>query len=94
MFVEHVWSRIAGVLFLEGRLYFYHADGNRARGSAGGPSVLLAYGAENAEILRTCPLPGAYCEQVGRPRLTAIEAVSPPAVAPSAGRRSPSPAPG
>lgn len=62
MFFEHVWDKIAGALFLEGRLHFYHVDGTRAKGNAGGPSVLLAYGENNALRLRECSLKGAYCE--------------------------------
>ena len=61
MFFEHVWGKVAGALFLEGGLHFYQVDGTRAKGNAGGPSVLLAYGEENAQLLRQCPLKGAYC---------------------------------
>jgi hypothetical protein len=68
MFFEHVWSKVAGVLFLEGRLYFCQLDGTRAKGNAGGPSVLLAYGAENAQVLQGCSLEGAYCTTIERPR--------------------------
>jgi len=61
MFFDHVWGKAAGALFLEGRLHFYHLDGTRAKGNSGGPSVLLAYGEENARRLQECPLKGAYC---------------------------------
>lgn len=61
MFFNHVWGKIAGALFLKGRLHFHHPDGTRARGNAGGPSVLLAYGSDNARRLQTCTLKGAYC---------------------------------
>ena len=47
-------------MFLEGRLYFHHADGRRAAANAGAPSVLAAYGQEDAEILAASGLPGAF----------------------------------
>ena len=67
-FFEHVWGKAAGALFLEGRLYFYQLDGTRAKGNSGGPSVLLAYGEENARLLRDCALNGAYCTTIARHR--------------------------
>ena len=60
MFFEHVWGKVAAALFLEGRLHFYQLDGTKAKGNSGGPSVLLAYGEENGQMLRQCPLKGAY----------------------------------
>ena len=68
MFFEHVWGKAAGALFLEGRLYFYQLDGTRAKGNSGGPSVLLAYGEENARLLQECPLKVAYCTTTARHR--------------------------
>ncbi|AYR02894.1 DNA methyltransferase [Gordonia phage Gaea] len=59
-FAEQVWGRADGVLFLRGRLTFHEADGRRAKGNAGSPSVLVAYGRRNAETLATCGLPGAF----------------------------------
>lgn len=61
MFQEFVWNRATGILFLWGRLFFHHPDGKRAKGNSGGPSVLIAYGENDAEKLKTCGLPGAYC---------------------------------
>jgi hypothetical protein len=68
MFFEHVWGEVPGALFLEGRLHFFRPDGTRAQNNSGGPSVLLAYGEENARRLRECPLRGAYCTTTGRKR--------------------------
>ncbi|AYR02469.1 methyltransferase [Gordonia phage Affeca] len=59
-FTEQVWNRADGLLFLRGRLTFHEADGRRGKGNAGAPSVLVAYGRRNAEVLATCGLPGAY----------------------------------
>lgn len=59
-FFEHVWPWASGLLFLRGRVHFHRPDGARARGNAGGPTVLVAYGQRNAEILRSCGLAGAF----------------------------------
>lgn len=44
MFHEHVWPRASALLFLRGRLSFFNVDGTPGKGSAGAPSVLVAYG--------------------------------------------------
>jgi len=54
-----VWDYATGLLWLKGRLSFYTREGKRG-GTAGAPSVLIAYGAENAEVLKRCGLAGAY----------------------------------
>jgi hypothetical protein len=58
MFVEHVWRRAQGLMFLHGRPSFYDAKGVRARGNSGGPLVLVAYGHNNVSKLHACSLPG------------------------------------
>lgn len=60
MFFEYVWNRATAVLFIEGRLYFHHVDGSKARGTAGAPSVLIAYGENNAKILKEAPIKGKF----------------------------------
>jgi len=52
MFFEFVWRRATALLFLRGRLHFYRPDGRRAVFNSGGPSVLVAYGEADAEVLR------------------------------------------
>lgn len=61
-FGEHVWPRASALLFLRGRLKFHKADGSKTVGAAnsGAPSVLIAYGADDAEHLRECGLDGMY----------------------------------
>ena len=66
MFHEHVWGVANALLFLKGRLYFHRPDGTRAAGNAGGPSVLIAYGDENARILQASKLGGAFVIQLSR----------------------------
>ncbi|MEQ9131149.1 MAG: DNA N-6-adenine-methyltransferase [Salinisphaeraceae bacterium] len=58
-FFEQVWARADALLFLRGRLTFHHADGRRANANGGAPSVLIAYGRENADRLESCRLVGA-----------------------------------
>lgn len=70
-FAETVWQMATAARFLHGRLHFHHADGRPSRENAGAPSVLVAYGEEDAERLRDCSLPGTFVRwQVsGRPFL-------------------------
>lgn len=58
-FVNHVWRRASGLLFLHGRVRFCRVDG-QAADNAGAPSVLVAYGAIDARQLASCGLVGSY----------------------------------
>lgn len=58
MFFEQVWNKASAVLFVEGRLHFHYVDGRRAAANSGGPSCLVAYGRNNAQLLAMCPVPG------------------------------------
>lgn len=57
-FRDGVWRAADALLFLEGRIHFHHADGRRSKENGGAPSVLVAYGAEDAERLLASPLKG------------------------------------
>lgn len=59
-FHSQVWQKATALLFLKGRLHFYHRDGCRAKGNAGAPSVLVAYGAEDARVLANTTIAGHY----------------------------------
>lgn len=59
MFVKEAWGGADSMLFLHGRLWFHHVDGQRARANSGAPSVLLAYGESASCRLRTCGLAGS-----------------------------------
>ena len=61
-FFEFVWEQADALLFLRGRLHFYRANGTRASGNAGAPSVLIAYGKHNADVLRQCTIPGKFIQ--------------------------------
>ena len=60
MFFEYIWRRSSAVLFIEGRLHFYHVDGKRAKGNAGGPSVLVAYGGRDTARLCDSGIKGKF----------------------------------
>jgi hypothetical protein len=59
MFFSCVWEKATAILFIKGRLSFYHVSGEKG-GTAGAPSVLIAYGKENAEILKNCNIKGRF----------------------------------
>lgn len=57
---EWIWPKASAILFIRNRLNFYLPDGTRAKGNAGGPSALIAYGTADALILRTAGIVGAF----------------------------------
>jgi phage N-6-adenine-methyltransferase len=60
MWFDSIWYKADALLFFKGRLTFHHVTGEAASMTSGAPSVLVAYGKHNAEVLRTCGLAGAY----------------------------------
>jgi hypothetical protein len=62
---DEIWPACAGVLFLRGRLTFYHPDGTPGTG-ARAPSALVAWGAANLERLARCNLAGVLVKTVNR----------------------------
>lgn len=62
MFFRWVWRKASAVLFIQGRLYFYDVNGRVAPANSGAPSVLVAYGSRDKEILRMCGIPGKFIE--------------------------------
>lgn len=59
MFQDHVWPRADAMLFLRGRVQFRLPGGGRS-GPAGAPSVLIAYGLENARSIKASGIQGAF----------------------------------
>lgn len=60
-FHRYVWERATGLLFLRTpRLHFHYPDGTRAENNCGAPSVLCAYGKNDADILATCEIAGHF----------------------------------
>jgi hypothetical protein len=58
-FFDHVWNKATALLFIKGRIQFYKVTGEQG-GTAGAPSVLIAYGKENAEVLKAAEIEGAF----------------------------------
>lgn len=57
---EHVWPEASALLFLRGRLSFIRGDeAGQVGHNAAAPSVLIAYGEDNALALSRCGLDGA-----------------------------------
>jgi hypothetical protein len=48
------------LLFIEGRLYFYHVTGVRAAHNGGSDSVLISYDQRNTETLMNCGIRGQF----------------------------------
>lgn len=72
-FFEHVWNRATALLFMRGRINFHHGPGHvdrktnrpipvgsRAKGNAGAPTVLCAYGVDDADVLAACKVDGRF----------------------------------
>ncbi|MCF1744204.1 DNA N-6-adenine-methyltransferase [Paradevosia shaoguanensis] len=75
-FFEHVWGAASAVMFLRGRLHFHVAEdtwfnargrqpifvpaGQAAPHNSGAPSVLVAYGADDRDILAAAPIDGQF----------------------------------
>jgi hypothetical protein len=57
---KYIWSKATAILFIEGRLYFHHVNGERAKHNSGAPSALIAYGAESADALSKCGIKGKF----------------------------------
>jgi hypothetical protein len=56
-FFDYVWDKADALLFIKGRLRFHTPDG-KTGGTAGSPSVLIAYGEENVKALENCGIDG------------------------------------
>lgn len=61
MFQDVIFKKATAMKFLRNRIRFFRPDGTRGD-SPGCGSVLIAFGRENAEILRNCSLQGKYVE--------------------------------
>lgn len=59
LFQDVIFKRADGILFIKGRVKFYSGTGKQ-NGPAGCGSVLIAFGADNADILRECGIEGKF----------------------------------
>ena len=58
-FFEHIWNDADAILFVKGRIKFYHVSGIQG-GTPGAPSVFIAYGKENALALKNSGIEGRF----------------------------------
>ena len=58
-FFDNIWNDADGVLFVKGRIRFYHVSGIQG-GTPGAPSVFIAYGQENALALKSSGIEGRF----------------------------------
>jgi hypothetical protein len=56
--VDHVWNKAHSVLFIFGRLYFYHVSGEKAKSNSGAPSALISYDEYNTKCLKESGING------------------------------------
>jgi len=61
MFFRCIWDKADAILFIKGRLKFFHVNGVEGD-SAGAPSVLIAYGKNNVESLKNCGIKGKFID--------------------------------
>lgn len=59
LFQDIIFPKATGIMFVKGRIKFYTPNGTQT-GTPGCGSVLVAFGEENAEILRNCSIEGKY----------------------------------
>ena len=59
MFQDVIFPKATAMKFLRNRIRFIRPDGTRGNHPGCG-SVLIAFGEDNARILRTCNIPGKY----------------------------------
>jgi len=63
-FFRYIWPHADAVLFIKGRLNFHRIDGSKSAHNSGAPSVLIAYGKNNADILEVCGIQGKFVRLV------------------------------
>jgi hypothetical protein len=59
VFHRYVWDRAVALLFVRSRIKFHRPSGSRAADGVA-PSVLIAYSAEDADMLSIEPVPGKF----------------------------------
>lgn len=59
-FHKYVWPVASGILFKKGRIHFLDENGNKPGNGSGCGSVLIAYGKENADILKNSGIEGKF----------------------------------
>lgn len=58
-FQDIIFKKATGMMFLRNRIKFFRPDGTRGD-SPGCGSILIAFGEDNAEVIKTCDIAGKY----------------------------------
>lgn len=61
-FFKYVWDKADALLFMRGRISFYWVDGTCPGNNCGAPSVLIAYGKNNVDALRSSKIDGKFID--------------------------------
>lgn len=72
MFQDVVFPKAKGILFMKGRIKFHREDGTIGE-SPGCGSILVAFGEENAETLRSSNIEGRYIQVNQEPCNTHVD---------------------
>ena len=59
MFQDVIFEKATAMKFLRNRIRFFRPDGTRGD-SPGCGSILIAFGEDNAEVIKTCDIAGKY----------------------------------
>jgi len=62
LFQDEIFVRATGLMFLRNRIFFIQRDGTPAKDNGGAPSVLVAYGNTNLQMLRLSGLKGSMVD--------------------------------
>ena len=63
-FHAEIWNKASAIFFFKGRIKFHHVTGEQG-GPANAPSCIVAYGDEDAELLRGAGLEGRFIDLRG-----------------------------
>lgn len=74
-FFRYVWNKADSIMFLAKRIKFHHISGAVAKGNAGAPSVIIAYGKNNVDQLQESGLQGKHLHLTYTPMI--IVGISP-----------------
>jgi hypothetical protein len=77
---EPAWQSATAILFLADRIFFHYPDGRRAEANSGAPACLIAFGAYDAERLRSSRIRGYLItdweEQLNPAEVVALQAIN------------------
>ena len=57
---DYVFPHATSILYKRGRIHFHYLDGTRAKSNSGAPSVIIAYGENNADAIEDSGIKGHH----------------------------------